>query len=189
MDTSKINGYETMTAEEKVAALESYNVPAPDYSGYVKKEQFDKAASEASEWKKKHNALLSEDERKKAESDEELTKMREELASMKRDKLISEHKAEFISIGYDDELATESAESFANGEITKVFANMKRFLENHDKALKAELMKSTPTPPAGVGNDSGLDYDRAISDAQSRGDMVSAAAFLRKKQETLNLSK
>ena len=45
IDTSKIEGYENMTAEEKVKAFESFNIPDPDYSGYVKKEVFDKKAS------------------------------------------------------------------------------------------------------------------------------------------------
>ena len=30
-----------MTAEEKLAALEGYEMPDPDYSGFVKKELFD----------------------------------------------------------------------------------------------------------------------------------------------------
>ena len=35
----------------------------------------------------------------------------------------------------------------------KVFANQKKFLETHDKTLKADLLKQTPTPPAGDGGD------------------------------------
>ena len=38
IDTSKIEGYENMTAEEKVQALESFSIADPDYSGYVKKD-------------------------------------------------------------------------------------------------------------------------------------------------------
>ena len=61
IDVTKIEGYSEMSAEEKLAALESYTIPDPDYTGYVKKDAFDKAASEAAEWKRKHNALLSEE--------------------------------------------------------------------------------------------------------------------------------
>ena len=39
IDTSKIEGYEDMTPEQKVAALEGADIPDPDYSGYVKKDQ------------------------------------------------------------------------------------------------------------------------------------------------------
>ena len=33
IDTKLITGYEQMTLEQKVAALEAYNHPDPDYSG------------------------------------------------------------------------------------------------------------------------------------------------------------
>ena len=52
IDTSKIEGYENMTAEEKVQALEAYAIADPDYSGYVKKDTFDKTASELAQAKR-----------------------------------------------------------------------------------------------------------------------------------------
>ena len=80
IDTSKIEGFAEMTAEQKLAALESYNIPEPDYSGYVKKDVYDKAASEAASWKKKHNDLLSDEDKKKQEQDERVSSMERELA-------------------------------------------------------------------------------------------------------------
>jgi hypothetical protein len=41
IDVTKIEGYADMTPEEKLKALEGYDVPDPDYSGYVKKDVFD----------------------------------------------------------------------------------------------------------------------------------------------------
>ena len=52
IDTSKIEGYADMTAEEKVKALEAYTIADPDYSGYVKKDVFDKTASDLAKAKK-----------------------------------------------------------------------------------------------------------------------------------------
>ena len=52
IDVSTIEGYEEMTAEEKLAALEGFELPEPDYTGYVKKELFDKASSEIAGYKK-----------------------------------------------------------------------------------------------------------------------------------------
>ena len=46
IDISKIDGYADMTPEQKIAALEAYETEDPDYSGYVKKDVFDKTASE-----------------------------------------------------------------------------------------------------------------------------------------------
>ena len=48
VDVSKIEGYESMSAEEKLKAIESYEFAEPDYSGYVTKDTFDKTASEYS---------------------------------------------------------------------------------------------------------------------------------------------
>ena len=62
IDVTQIEGYETMTAEEKLKALEEFDVPDPDYSGFVKKEQFDKAASELATAKKQLREKMTEDE-------------------------------------------------------------------------------------------------------------------------------
>ena len=67
IDVSTIPGYAEMTAEEKVAALEGYTFEPPksvDNAEVDKlKQAVSKANSEAAEWKRKHNALLSDDDR------------------------------------------------------------------------------------------------------------------------------
>ena len=153
IDVSKIEGFSEMTAEQKLAALETYEIPAPDYSGYVKKDVYDKATSDLAEWKRKHNALLSEEEQKKQANEEELTTLRAKVEAMEKEKLIAGHKAQFLAIGYDEALADATAKALADGDIAKVFANQKKFLETHDKTLKADLLKKTPAPPAGDGGD------------------------------------
>lgn len=151
IDVTKISGYSDMSAEEKLKALEEYNIPDPDYSGYVRKEVFDKTASEAAEWKRKHNALLSEEEQAKIAREEELTNLRNSVAQMTREKQIAQYKAEYIALGYSEALAAKSAEAAADGDTATVLANQKAFLEAHDLAIKAGLMQNTPTPPGGTG--------------------------------------
>lgn len=153
INVSEIKGYADMTAEEKVAALEALELADPDYTGYVKKEAFDKTTSELAEWKRKHNALLSEEEQKKQANEEELTTLRAKVEAMEKEKVIAGHKAQFLAIGYDEALADATAKALADGDTAKVFANQKKFLETHDKTLKADLLKKTPTPPAGDGGD------------------------------------
>ena len=70
IDTSKIEGYDKMTPEQKIAALEGFDHPDPDYSGYVKKDTFDATASELAALKKKNKEQLSEEERKSQEAAE-----------------------------------------------------------------------------------------------------------------------
>ena len=180
IDVSKIEGFSEMTAEQKLAALEAYEIPDPDYSGYVKKDVYDKATSDLAEWKRKHNALLSAEDKKKQENEEELTTLRERVEEMEKEKLISGHKARFLALGYDETLADETAKAMANGETDKIFANQKKFLENHDKSYKAQLMGQTSTPPAGNSAGNGaVDYAKMIVDAQNRGDFAAVAYYTR----------
>lgn len=149
IDTGKIEGYADMTPEQKIAALEAftYEDNAAELERY--KNAVSKANSEAAEWKKKHNALLSEEERKKQESAEELEKLKKELETMKLEKTIAGNKAQLVALGYDETLAEDTAKAMAGGDAMKVFANQKKFLESHDKAYKAKLMGEGSKPPAG----------------------------------------
>lgn len=179
IDVSKIEGFADMTAEQKVAALESFDLPEPDYSGYVRKDIYDRTASDLAEWKKKHHALLSEEEQKKQANEEELTSLRKKVEEMEKEKLVSGHKAQFLALGYDEALATETAQAMADGDAAKVFANQKKFLESHDKAYKAQLMGQTSTPPAGNGGTGKTDYSKLIEDAQGKGDFAAVAYYTR----------
>ena len=184
IDVSTIDGFSEMTDAEKIAALESYDIPAPDYTGYVKKDIYDKAASEVAEWKRKHNALLSDEDKRKQETNDELEALRKRVGEMEKEKLIAGHKAQFLALGYEETLADETAKAMANGEADKVFANQKKFLESHDKAYKAQLMGQTATPPAGGSGKVGVDYTKAIVDAQARGDIAAVAYYTRLSEQS-----
>lgn len=153
IDITKIEGYEEMTPEEKLEALLAfeYEDNLSELERY--KNAASKANSEAAEWRKKHNALLSEEEQKKQANDEELTMLRAKVETMEKEKLVAGHKSQFLALGYDESLADAAANALADGDAAKVFANHKKFLESHDKSLKADLLKGTPTPPAGDGGE------------------------------------
>ena len=62
IDTSSIDGFDTMTPEEKVAALLEMDVPERvDMSLFVAKETADKYATEAANLKKQLKSKMSED--------------------------------------------------------------------------------------------------------------------------------
>lgn len=146
IDVTKIEGYADMTPEEKIAALESieYEVPEIDLSGFIPKEQFDKASSELADWKKKYHAQLSEDEQKKALHEEELEALRREVEQNRREKTLATYKGQYMSMGYSEELAEETAKASLEGDTNKIFANHRKFLEEHDKALESRLIGQTP---------------------------------------------
>lgn len=154
IDTSKIEGYAEMTAEQKLAALETYDVevPKPDYTGYVKKEQFDKAAKELSQFKKEQLEKMNEEEKAKALAKQELEDLRARNAELEKNAKIAEYKAKYLARGYDSELAEETAKAYVEGDTDKVFENHDKFMENHDKQVKASMLGETKTPPAGDGS-------------------------------------
>lgn len=153
IDVTTIQGYEEMTPEQKIEALTAFEMDEPDYTGYILKDeynkmkaQFDKAASELAEMKKQYKARLTDEEQKQAEHDEELETLRQKVQLMEQETAIAEIKANYISMGYDEELATDTARATVEGDNKRIFANHKKFLEAHDKAFEANLIANTPRP-------------------------------------------
>lgn len=146
IDVAQIEGYENMTPEQKIAALEGFDMPEPDYSGYVKKDVFDKTASELADKKKQLQAKMTEDEAAKQKEQEEREKLQKDYEALLHKTTVSEHKAKFLAMGYDEKLADETAEAMANGDMTKVFANQQKHLEAYGKKVRAEALKNTPKP-------------------------------------------
>ena len=181
-DTSKIEGYENMTPEQKVSVLEAFEYEDGKAEIERYKNAASKASSEAAEWKRKHNALLSEDEQKKQANEEELSNLKAQLETLTKEKTISTYKSEFLSIGCADDVSSSMAEALAAGDMNAFFTSQKKFIESHDKALKAELIKSTPVPPAGDGTKS-IDYAAKAAEAQSNGQYAEAAYYTRLAQE------
>lgn len=178
IDTSKIEGYAEMTPEQKLAALEGYEYE--DHSEELERQKaaVSKANGEAAEWKRKHTALLSEDEKKKQEDADKLASMEKELAELRKGKVVSDYKAKFVAQGYSEELADETAKALADGDMTKVFANQQKFLTDYAKGVKAEALKGTPKPPAG-GSSTDVDFAKKIEEAQKSGDLTAVAYYTR----------
>lgn len=148
-----IEGYKDMTAEQKLAALEALDQPEtkPDPETAKLKTQLSKANTEAAELKRQLQAKMTEDEKKAQAEAEEKQKMQEELETLRKEKMVASYKASYLAMGYDEATAEDTANAMADGNMDKVFANQKAFLETHDKAVLAGAVKKTPAPPAGSG--------------------------------------
>lgn len=183
IDTSKIEGYANMTPEQKLAALEGFEYEDNSAELEKQKNALSKANSEAAEWKRKHNALLSEEEKKKQEDADKLAQMEQELADLRKGKTVSEYKAKFVAQGYDEALAEETAKALADGDSAKVFANQSKFLEEYAKKVKADAIKKTPKPGSGSGTEDAVDYGKKIEEAQKNGDITAVAYYTRLKAQ------
>lgn len=150
VDVTKLPNYASLSEEAKKALADlEVEVDEPDYSGYVKKDVFDKKASEAADLSKQLKSKMSETELAEAESRKVVDDLRTELAALKKEKTISSYKAEYLGLGYSDELAVASAEALASGDMAKVFANQKQFIEQQKKNATAAALNQQPTLTAG----------------------------------------
>ena len=164
IDISKIDGYADMTPEQKLAALEAFEMEEPDYSGYVKKDVFDKTASELAAKKKELNEKLTEDEQKKQKEQEALEELQSKYDKLLHESDVSKFKAKLLGMGYEEKLADATAEAMANGDTETIFANQKKHLDNVEKKVRAEVLKDTPKPtPDGDGKTMTLEKLRKLS--------------------------
>lgn len=160
IDVSKIEGFEEMSAEDKVKAVLAYEFEepkAPDTNAEITKLKtaLSKANSESAEWKRQFREKQTESERAEAERAESIQKMQDELTALKREKVLSEYSKQCMAIGYDSALAAECAEAMADGRMNDVFAIQQRFLDAKKKELEANALNKQPTlstgmPPVGA---------------------------------------
>ena len=111
------------------------------------KKRTDELSSEIAEKKKAEQEKLSEEEKTKLHY-EDIEKTNKELTR----KLARNDKInDLMSIGYDKELATKYAEAELDGKSTIEF--QKQFMNSKLEAQKQELLKGTPNPSLGGGDD------------------------------------
>lgn len=112
----------------------------------------DKNASEAADFKKKWRSTLDEQQRLSLEKEEEDKALREELASLRREKEMSGIEKQFLELGYTSDMASKAALAQLEGDTGTLLSVQKEFIEQAKKDLKAQLTKNMPIPP--IGNDS-----------------------------------
>lgn len=148
IDVSKIEGYAEMTPEQKLAALEGYEIEVEDTTKI--KESLNKASHDVAEYKRQLKEKMTEQERLEAERKEKDAEKDALLKSLLKEKDVSKYQAEFLKNGFDSELALKSAEALADGDFTTVFANLKIYTEGLSQKVKAEVLRNTPTPKGGT---------------------------------------
>jgi hypothetical protein len=145
----EIEGYEELTTEEKLAALEA------NYESVAKhKANADKAASEAASYKKQLREKQTDEEAKEAERAAKDAAIMAELEALRHEKLVGTYITAYMAMGYDEKLAKATAEAMAKGDTETVFKNQKDNLESWEKALSTELLMQTPDPAHGAGEPS-----------------------------------
>lgn len=152
IDVAQITDYDSLSLEEKVAALENFEYD--DHSEAVEslgkyKDATDKATKEAAEYKKQLKALQDQQKTGNTKADATIAQLQEQVAELTRQNTISSYTAQYVALGYEAELAKATAIATADGDVATVFENQQKFLEQHDKDVKANILKQTPGPAKG----------------------------------------
>lgn len=122
----------------------------------LKKAQKD-AATDASNWKKKYNATLSDAEKLAQEKADREAEKDAELNQLRRESAVSKFEKNFLSLGYSQELAQKAAEAQFDGDTDTLFLVQSQAQEAIVKAKEAEWYKKRPEINTGAGNGSNDD--------------------------------
>ena len=189
IDTSQIAGFETMTAEQQRDALLGIDIPEQvDLSKYVSKAQFDKTASELAASKKSLREKQTDDEKNAADlAEREAANQAEKAALLERAEkaermlAIASYKTSYLSLGYDEKLAQETAEALARGDTAKVFENQGKHKEALEKKIKEQMMMGDPRPGNGGGangeKDSAIEYAKKLAKSQTDSNQAAKDAL------------
>jgi chromosome segregation ATPase len=154
IDTAKIENYETMSAEDKLKALEEYEfeTPAPKENDEVTKLKaaLSKANSDAAEWKRQFREKQTEAERAEAERKEHEAAVEDELRTLRRDKSVSGYVAQYLALGYTQELALKAAEATADNDAATIMSCQQEYIEAKTKELEAAALNKQPSITPGA---------------------------------------
>ena len=168
IDTSTIENFDSLSAEEKVDALLKLDLPDSSAELARMKSALDKATSEAADYKKQLKGKLTEDEAAAAEREAKWAEMEAKLKELETEKTISTYKASYLAMpGYDEKLARETAEALFDGKMDVVFANQQKANAAYEKKLRADLVKQDPKPDGAGGGEGGK--DEAVEFAKKLG--------------------
>lgn len=134
---------DTTALEAKIKALEAEN-------GKLRQANTN-ASADASEWKKKYQSKLSDEEKAKQEQETANAAMQKELEELRTERNIAKYTGALVAndIGMDAETANMVAMALNAGEPDKVFDGIRKFIATHDKALREDALRNNKTLPGG----------------------------------------
>lgn len=153
IDTTKIEGFDSMSAEDKLNAILGYEFEEPKAeSAEINKYKtlISKANAEAAKYKDELRAKQTEAERAEADRLENEKKLQDELNAYRTKERISSYKAQLMTAGYDAETAGQMAKDLPDGVSDSFFAASKAFLDNQKQTLLSEALDRQPKPSVGT---------------------------------------
>ena len=185
-----LQGYtEEMSDTDKLNLLLNYDIPDPDYSGYVKKEVFDNTARDLSEYKKKCKALEAAN-MTEAEKNEQATKEAEQikteydkkLAALELRETLMAHgftSEDYGNIAFPDIADVEVAKQFA----TSLCAAMQAKINAAELKIKDSLLGNDTPPESGNASTAYADYMARYNEAVKQNNYFEMAKITQEAAE------
>ena len=143
---------EGMSADDIEKALENIELPEDKTVEVDRlKAALSKSNSEAADYRKQLREKMTTEEAKAREEADKMADLQNKYDTLLRESTVSKNKARLLSLGYEDELATEVAEAMVAGDTDKVFAAQKKHLDSVEKKIREDVLKNTPKPTGGSG--------------------------------------
>lgn len=153
MDEQNVVSTEVVDATEKTepAKTEPVKDAKPVNAEVDKlKAALSKANSEAAEYKRQLREKQSASEREAAERAEQEKAMRDELETLRKEKAVTDYTNKALEVGFDAEIAAQTANAMADGNMDAVFDALKAFVEATKTRLENEALNRQPALSAGV---------------------------------------
>ena len=114
------------------------------------KASLSRANSQAAEYKRQRNEALDKSKLAEVERAEADKAMREELETLRKEKRVSDYTAKCVALNMDAELAAQTANALADGNMDSVFDCLKAFVEATKTRLNNEALNRQPGLSAGI---------------------------------------
>ena len=145
VENTETKPVDTSELDKRIKALEAENAKL--------KQSVTNASADASKYKKELQAKMTEEEKAKAEQDAATAAMQQELETLRNERNVANHKAQLTEIGFESNLAQETAEAINSGDAAKLFAGIRKFVESHDKELTSKALMANPVLNGGAKTD------------------------------------
>lgn len=134
----------TVSVEEQLAKMQVE---------YAKlKKAFDKTASETAAYKKQLREKMSEEERLATERAEQEQARENRIKELERENSLNKLSKQFLSIGYNEEMAEKSAIAQLDGDMDTILAVQNDFLAKKEADMKAKLLGEISAPGTNNAN-------------------------------------
>ncbi len=141
---------EQVVEQPETKPTEPVKETKPDPELEKLKAALSRANGEAAEYKRQLREKQTEAERAEAERAEQDKAMREELETLRKEKRVSDYTGKCLALNMDAELAAQTANALADGNMDSVFECLKAFVEATKTRLNNEALNRQPGLSAGI---------------------------------------